>query len=109
MNDFHKTKTTASRFPPAGHKMCIRDRPKTYDNMPAAGGLVLGNLLGNVLARPEFIAYDNKPKPACVRFVERHGPVKVLWTARDEADRERVERENDLVIFEFYRPQVRFK
>ena len=77
--------------------------------MPAAGGLVLGNLLGNVLARPEFIAYDNKPKPACVRFVERHGPVKVLWTARDEADRERVERENDLVIFEFYRPQVRFK
>lgn len=83
--------------------------PRTYNNMPAVGGLVLGDLLGNVLARPEFIAYDNKPKPVCVRLVERLGPAKVLWTARDEADRERVEKENDLVIFEFYRPQVKFK
>ena len=82
--------------------------PHTYEIARPFGGAVLGNLFTNVFGRPEFIAYDNKKKPAAVRFVERHGPLKVLWTARDAADAPRVEAENDLVIFEFYRPAVRF-
>ncbi|WP_278335974.1 glycerophosphodiester phosphodiesterase [Pygmaiobacter massiliensis] len=87
----------------------LAGRPETYNTLPSVGGFVLGNLLGNVLARPEFVAYDNAKKPWTVRLCDRLGALRVLWTARDEADKARVESENDLVIFEFYLPEVQFR
>ena len=82
--------------------------PATYKGVPPGGGFILGNLLANVLGRPEFIAYDNLPRPACVRFVLRHGPLRVVWTARDAAAHDALTRENDLIIFEFYTPAPHF-
>ncbi|MEG0803377.1 MAG: glycerophosphodiester phosphodiesterase [Pygmaiobacter sp.] len=87
----------------------LADAPKQYTTMPRIAGFALGNLLSNFLCRPEFIAYNNIAKPFCVRRVDKLGSLKVLWTARDEADAARVEAENDLVIFEFYRPAVFYK
>lgn len=82
--------------------------PATYHGVPPGGGFVLGNLLANLISRPEFIAYDNKPKPPLVRFVLRHGPLRVVWTARDPAAHAALARENEMIIFEFYRPDPRF-
>ncbi len=70
-----------------------------------AEGVVLGNTLLNVAARPQFIAYRIGPKPLAVRFAEALGAMPFGWTshsADSEAGR-------DAVIFEYYRPGVRFK
>ena len=63
----------------------------------------------NVIARPEFVAYKDEAKPALVRFVDRHGSLRVLWTAREEGESGRVEHQNDMVIFEFYHPAPRYR
>ena len=82
--------------------------PRTFDTLPAVGGFILGNLMGDLICRPGFIAYDNKPKPLLVRLACRLGPARVVWTARDAADHARLCRENDAIIFEFYRPDPTF-
>lgn len=86
----------------------LASAPKSYD-IPKIGALALGNLMLNVIARPEFVAYKDEAKPALVRFVDRHGSLRVLWTAREEAESGRVEQQNDMVIFEFYHPAPRYR
>lgn len=86
----------------------LAQRPGCYDTLPAPAGLVLGWTLANFIGRPQFIAYQNRPKPLPVRLACCLGAVRVVWTARDEADRPRVEAENAMVIFEFYRPGQKF-
>ena len=70
-----------------------------------AEGIVLGNTLLNVAARPQFIAYRIGPKPAAVRFAEWLGAMPVGWTSHSRDS----EAGRDAVIFEYYRPDVRFK
>ena len=65
-----------------------------------AGSHVLCNFLG----RPQFIAHRVGKKALAVRASEAMGAMRVCWTAHD---RNR-EAENDAVIFENYRPPVRF-
>jgi len=86
----------------------LASAPKSYD-IPKIGALALGNLLLNVIARPEFIAYKDEKKPALVRFAGRHGPLRAVWTAREEGESPRVEQQNDMVIFEFYHPAPRYR
>ena len=66
---------------------------------------LLGNLLLNFLARPQFIAYRVGPKPFPVRLCEALGAMKVCWTSHDKAN----EKGCDTVIFEHYLPQFKFK
>ena len=68
-------------------------------------GLLLGNTLLNVAARPQFIAYRIGPKPACVRFAEALGAMPVGWTSHSRDS----EAGRDAVIFEYYMPDVRYK
>ncbi len=68
-------------------------------------GLILGNTLLNVAARPQFIAYRIGPKPLCVRFAEALGAMPVGWTSHSRDG----EAGRDAVIFEYYRPGVRYK
>lgn len=68
-------------------------------------GFLLGNLLLNFLARPQFIAYKLTEKPFPVKLCEALGAMKVCWTSREWVD----EKHNDAVIFEFYKPGVKFK
>lgn len=66
---------------------------------------LLSRLLTNCLARPQFIAYGlSGRKPLTVRLCERMGAMRVAWTSRDE----RAEASHDTVIFEHYRPGVRY-
>lgn len=68
--------------------------------------LVMSNLLLNFLGRPQFIAYGVcRRKPLLVRLCEKLGAMKVTWTSRDWA----AEEYSDTVIFEFYRPRIKFK
>ena len=66
---------------------------------------VLGNLLLNFLARPQFIAYKIAPKPFTVKLCEALGAMKVCWTSHDWVN----EKSYDVVIFEFYKPKLKYK
>ena len=66
---------------------------------------VLSRCLLNFLARPQFIAYKLVRRPLPVRLAEWLGAMKVCWTSHDPAS----EKGQDTVIFEFYRPRLRFK
>lgn len=71
-------------------------------------GFLVGTLLCNFLGRPDFIAYNIGKRPFTVPLVES-GAMRVAWTARPQDDIEKVEAENDAVIFEFYEPEPRYK
>jgi len=66
---------------------------------------MVGNLLTNFMARPNFIAYGLRRKPFPAKLCEKMGAMKVAWVAHDGSS----EKANDAVIFEFYRPGIRFK
>ncbi len=68
-------------------------------------GALLGRLLLNCFARPEFIAYKIGKKPLSVKFCLGLGAVPVAWTAHDPGS----EKNHDVVIFEHYEPEIRFK
>ena len=70
-----------------------------------AEAIVLGNTLLNAAARPQFIAYRIGPKPPTVRFAEALGALRFGWTSHSRES----EDTHDAVIFEYYRPDVRFK
>ena len=74
-------------------------------DMAGAVGALLGSCAFNFAARPHFIAYRIGHKPFPVRFSESLGAMKVAWTAHDGG----AERDFDVVIFEHYRPKVKFK
>lgn len=66
---------------------------------------LLGHLLTNFLARPQFIAYELGRKPLTVRLCEKLGAMRVAWTSLEWCN----EKNNDAVIFQFYRPMVKYK
>ncbi|NCC67490.1 MAG: glycerophosphodiester phosphodiesterase [Clostridia bacterium] len=65
---------------------------------------MIGNLLTNFMARPNFIAYKIGRKPLTVRLCEKMGAMKVGWVSNDSAN----EGKNDAVIFEHYSPETMF-
>ena len=80
--------------------------PKDYGkalNKHAAA--IVGNVLTNVIARPQFIAYKIGPKPLSVRLCEAMGAARAGWTSRAWTH----ERDYDIVIFEHYRPCAWFR
>ncbi len=68
-------------------------------------GFVLSRTLLNFLARPQFIAYKIGFRPLPVRLSEWLGAMKVGWTSHEP----RNEKGRDAVIFEFYKPRLRYK
>lgn len=76
-----------------------------YKNMPKAEVFALSNCLLNFISRPQFIAYQLVRRPLTVRLSELLGAMRVCWTSHDPKD----QKGQDTVIFEFYRPGIRFK
>lgn len=70
-----------------------------------AMAFALSHCLLNFLARPQFIAYRIGYRPPTVRLAEWLGAMRVGWTSHEP----RNEKGRDGVIFEFYKPKVRFK
>lgn len=70
---------------------------------------VLSNLLTNVIARPQFVAYHKGRRPFLVSLCYALGAMRVVWTVRKNEDIKNIESKNDTIIFEFYTPDVIFK
>lgn len=81
--------------------------PKDYvrEGLPRIAGAVLGNCLANFISRPDFIAYREGAAPLTVRAVRAVGAMDVAWTAGDR----RSEGSAEAIIFEGFKPPVRFK
>ena len=75
------------------------------DGMKPALAFALSHNLFNPIARPQFIAYKVGPKPLNVRFTELLGAMRFCWTSHEP----RNEKGRDGVIFEFYKPKLKFK
>ena len=61
--------------------------------------------LTNFFCRPQFIAYRIGYRPPTVRLAEALGAMRIGWTSHEP----RNEKGRDGVIFEFYKPRVKFK
>ena len=59
----------------------------------------------NFLSRPQFIAYKIGKRPLLVHISEKMGAMVVGWTSHDPAS----EKKRDAVIFEFYRPRLKYR
>lgn len=79
------------------------DREKNPKISPLANWMACRGLF-NFLGRPHFIAHSVADKTLPVRLCEALGAMRVCWTARNR----RRERQNDAVIFERFRPPVRY-
>lgn len=77
----------------------------TKDGRGKAQAFILSRCLLNILSRPQFIAYKIGPRPLIVRLSELLGALKFGWTSHGQEN----EAGRDGVIFEFYRPRLRFK
>ena len=77
----------------------------TKDGRGKAHAFILSRCLLNILSRPQFIAYKIGPRPLIVRLSELLGALKFGWTSHGQEN----EAGRDGVIFEFYRPRLRFK
>lgn len=80
-----------------------------YSGLKASTGkftaFALSRCLTNFIARPHFIAYEIGRKPLAVKLSELMGAMKVAWTSLEWKNEEG----NDAVIFQFYRPRVKYK
>ncbi len=77
----------------------------TKDGRGKAQAFLLSRCLLNFLSRPQFIAYKIGPRPLIVRLSELLGAMKFGWTSHGPEN----EAGRDGVIFEFYRPRLRFR
>ena len=70
-----------------------------------ATGFLLSHGLMNFLARPQFIAYKIGYRPPTIRLAAALGALRFGWTSHEP----RNEKGRDAVIFEFYKPRVKYK
>lgn len=82
--------------------MPMEDYPETQCKLQS---FLLANVMFNFLSKPHFIAYKIGKKPLPVKLSELMGAMKVAWTSREWKH----EMDNDMVIFEYYRPAVKYK
>ena len=75
------------------------------DGMGWPTSLLLSRNFFNPLSRPQFIAHRIGRRPLNVRLTEKLGALRFGWTSHEQAN----EKGRDGVIFEFYRPKLKFK
>ena len=71
--------------------------------------IILGNLLINFMSRPHFVAYSNTLRPLIVRLCLSMKPKRMIWPVRPDHDIALCEKENDTIIFEYYKPKPRYR
>ena len=87
----------------------LTDSPRALGSGRSVLDFIAGNLLSNVIARPQFIAHGPGRKTALTRFAEACGAMPVYWTARPGDDAAALEEYYDAVIFEHYAPKPKYK
>jgi len=83
--------------------------PKDMEGISALTAFLLGNLLTNFMSRPHFLAYENAKHTLTVKLCKAMKPINASWTIIPEHDIKKLEKENDILIFEYYEPKPRFK
>ena len=85
----------------------LATRSKAYrkDGVHPLRAFFLSHTLYNFISRPQFIAYEIGYRPPTVRFAEALGAMRFGWTSHEP----RNEKGRDAVIFEFYKPKLKFK
>ncbi|MGX8775060.1 MAG: glycerophosphodiester phosphodiesterase family protein [Bacillota bacterium] len=66
-------------------------------------------LLADFTCRPQFIAYNHHFRNRSLKLVKKLGAFSVMWTVGNEKDHEVLENEEDVLIFEHYLPDTRFR
>ncbi|MDR2570668.1 MAG: glycerophosphodiester phosphodiesterase [Oscillospiraceae bacterium] len=84
-------------------------RPDEYTGITKGQAFLLGNMLTNFMSRPHFIAYNNTLRPLTVKLCNVMKPMKVIWTIKPDGNIEKYERENDAIIFEYYKPAPKYR
>ena len=69
---------------------------------------LLGHCYTNVIGRPHFISYHKNKGYMSVRLADRLGAMRFVWTVRPADDIRSIEKKNDAVIFEYYRPDAKY-
>ena len=87
----------------------LTDSPRALGSGRPVLDFIAGNLLSNVIARPQFIAHGPGRKTALARFAEACGAMPVYWTAKPGDDAAALEEYYDAVIFEHYAPKPKYK
>ena len=72
---------------------------------PKLLGFLASRTMFNFLAKPQFIAYNIGEMPPLVKLSCALGAMKVGWTSHGAEN----ERDHDAVIFEFYKPQRKYR
>lgn len=68
----------------------------------------LSRLLTNFYCRPQFISYEKFKLPLSARLCKYFGAARAVWTVRPGDDFKACEAASDIVIFEFYKPDIRY-
>ena len=76
---------------------------------PRVAAYLLSHCFGNLLGRPDFIAWCPDKRNWAIRLCAALGAMTVMWTAMPDHDIARLERENDAVIFQWYEAEPRYK
>lgn len=81
---------------------------KEYGRLPVWQVILLSSMLTNVSSRPHFAAYrhEDSHRKFKLWLFRRLGGKLVGWTVRDMDDIEWCKRYFDVIIFEYFRPQV---
>jgi len=83
--------------------------PRFLEPLSRHTAIILGNLLTNFLSRPHYLAFSNTYRPLTVKLCRLLGALRMAWTVRPDQDIERCEKENDMIIFEYFTPSPRYK
>lgn len=73
-------------------------------SLPAPVRWLLGKLMLDCLGRPHFVAYNHLDRPRALDLNRRLGAMAVMWTVKNAEDGARLEKNNDTIIFDSYRP-----
>lgn len=79
------------------------------EGTPPVAAFLLSHCFGNLIARPDFIAWCPDRRNWAIRLCAALGAMTVMWTALPEHDIARLERDNDAVIFQWYDAEPRYK
>lgn len=76
---------------------------------PRVAAFLLSHCFGNLIARPDFIAWCPDRRNWAIRLCAALGAMTIMWTAVPEYDIARLERENDALIFQWYEAEPKYK
>lgn len=70
---------------------------------------MIAHMLLNFYCRPQFIAFNHRRRTEELKLVKKLGAFSVMWTVDTPEDQEKLENEEDVIIFERYLPSTHYR